>query len=315
MNKKLFLLPALLLSLVAYGQIAITPPAGGDDLGDHTATQDINLATFDLTSTNGLKASDSQAVNFWGADVVGFFGNSAIIALDQQVVFFASTDTAVAATSTASLVVTSGAQTNASSTAKTGDVDSKTGDVTAGSANTGGYAARSGGNSGSGNSGPATFESGTTNNGNSGNVQLSSGSSTNGNSGNVTITVGSASNGVRGNLTHSGHVMSFDTPVKTPTGTTLTINWVADLNNVDIDLNSATGDVTLTLNGAPASSRAIYYIKVIQGATTRNLIWPAIVDWPGGTAPTISAANDDVDLIKLYFDGFRYLGTFDQNFD
>lgn len=99
---------------------------------------------------------------------------------------------------------------------------------------------------------------------------------------------------------------------ETPTGATETFDW--DNGNTQIiDLESATGDVTLTLSNGQIG--ATYKLKVIQdSAVQRNLIWPASVLWPGGTAPTITATLDGEDLITLWFDGTNYYGRFDQDF-
>ena len=40
--------------------------------------------------------------------------------------------------------------------------------------------------------------------------------------------------------------------------------------------------------------------------------WPATVKWPGGTKPTLSAANK-TDIIAFYFDGTNYWGNFSLN--
>ena len=50
------------------------------------------------------------------------------------------------------------------------------------------------------------------------------------------------------------------------------------------------------------------------GATARNLIWPGSVLWPGGSAPTISTGNDDVDLVQFIYDGTNQFGLFNQLF-
>jgi hypothetical protein len=95
----------------------------------------------------------------------------------------------------------------------------------------------------------------------------------------------------------------------TPTGTTQAIDLSAGRQWV-IDLGSATGDVTLTLNN-PLDG-AVYTIKVIQGATDRNLVWPAAVLWPAGTAPTITSGDDVIDTVQLVYDGTYYLSVFSQ---
>lgn len=97
----------------------------------------------------------------------------------------------------------------------------------------------------------------------------------------------------------------------TPPATTQTINLGIGTVYI-IDLETATGSVTLTLTNPRKG--VDYWLKVIQGSTTRNLIWPATVLWPGGTPPIISVADDAIDRIALAYDGVSFLGRFDQAF-
>lgn len=97
----------------------------------------------------------------------------------------------------------------------------------------------------------------------------------------------------------------------TTAGTTITVNWSSGVFQV-IDLQGATGDVTLTLSNPLGGAN--YRLKVIQGSTARNLIWPAAVKWPAGLAPTISVTNDAIDMIYLDWDGTNYLASFRQAF-
>lgn len=83
-------------------------------------------------------------------------------------------------------------------------------------------------------------------------------------------------------------------------------------NNSEIDLQPATGTVTLTLSNPEIG--AWYTIKFIQGSGVHNVTWPATVKWPGGTAPTITATDNNIDLVRLYWDGEAYLSTFEQAF-
>lgn len=96
-----------------------------------------------------------------------------------------------------------------------------------------------------------------------------------------------------------------------PAGTTQTVDWNNGSSHA-IDLDSASGNVTLTLSNPLAGAR--YKIKVVQGATARNLVWPASVKWAGGVAPIISITDNAIDLVELYYDGSNYLGTYLQNF-
>lgn len=56
-------------------------------------------------------------------------------------------------------------------------------------------------------------------------------------------------------------------------------------------------------------------LKLTQDATGgRTVTWPGTVKWPGGTAPTLSTGANAVDIIRFYFDGTNYYGTYDLNF-
>jgi len=117
---------------------------------------------------------------------------------------------------------------------------------------------------------------------------------------------------ITGNLAVDGQAYSDSiTPVE-PTGTTQTLNW-NNGNGQIIDLDSATGSVTLTLTNP--NMGATYIIKVIQGDTTaRDIVYPASVLFPGGTAPVITATLGAEDLIVLFYDGTNYLASFNQDF-
>jgi len=96
-----------------------------------------------------------------------------------------------------------------------------------------------------------------------------------------------------------------------PVGTTQTIDFNLG-NNELLDLGSASGDVTLTLSNPQAG--AFYLMLVTQGATARDLIWPANVKWPGAQKPILSTVNGAVDKIILYYNGTNYYGDWDLNY-
>ena len=65
--------------------------------------------------------------------------------------------------------------------------------------------------------------------------------------------------------------------------------------------STASGDCTLTFT-APNGPCNIT-LMIVQGASTNfTLTWPANVKWPGGTAPTLSTANNAIDVITLVWD-------------
>ena len=100
----------------------------------------------------------------------------------------------------------------------------------------------------------------------------------------------------------------------TPAGTTQTIDFDNGKGQV-LDLGSATGDVTLTLSN-PVEGNS-YIIKIIQGATARDVVLPSTVLLPEGTAPTtldIPATDNAIDALTLYYDGTNYLAQFAQAF-
>lgn len=128
----------------------------------------------------------------------------------------------------------------------------------------------------------------------------------------LSVSVGgsfSVATGVPSTLAGNFGVTQFT--IQTTAGTTITLNWSNGASQA-VDLQGASGDVTLTLSNPISGGQ--YSIKATQGSVARNLIWPATVKWPGGVAPTISAANDAMDFIRLYWDGTNYLATFAQAF-
>jgi hypothetical protein len=118
--------------------------------------------------------------------------------------------------------------------------------------------------------------------------------------------------GLNGEIGIPGQVYQGSITTYTPTGTTQTIDW--DNGNVQtLDLESATGNVTLTLSNPEIG--ASYILKIIQDSTTsRNVVWPAAVKWQGGTAPTISTGANAVDVITLLYDGTNYYANFGQDY-
>lgn len=70
-----------------------------------------------------------------------------------------------------------------------------------------------------------------------------------------------------------------------------------------INLNNATNfSITLTENTTftfsnPASSGAssTFTLRSVQDSTDRTITWPAAVDWPSATAPTLSTGSGAVD--------------------
>jgi len=97
-----------------------------------------------------------------------------------------------------------------------------------------------------------------------------------------------------------------------------TASWVGavavDLADGNVAYPTLTGNVTgVTITGWPAAgkeSKLVLYLK--QGATSYTLTgWPAALKWVGGSAPTLSVTDGDVDIIELVSidAGVTILGT------
>jgi hypothetical protein len=115
------------------------------------------------------------------------------------------------------------------------------------------------------------------------------------------------------NVEVAGQGYSTQPDVHEPTGTTLEIDW-DDGNNQVIDLESASGDVTLTFVNPNAG--ACYFLKFVQGSTAREVILPdSVMVSNGGVADNtliITTSEDAVDSLVLYYDGTNYLANFSQ---
>ena len=83
----------------------------------------------------------------------------------------------------------------------------------------------------------------------------------------------------------------------TLTGTSTTIDLATATNFV----HDLTGATTYTFsNPATTGNATAFTLKIIQDSTARAITWPASVDWAGGTAPTLTATNNGVDVFVFY---------------
>jgi hypothetical protein len=86
------------------------------------------------------------------------------------------------------------------------------------------------------------------------------------------------------------------TATVTATGAATTVNLVNGNTQV-LTLNAST---TLTLTGATSGTSCTLSLYIVQdGVGGRSITWPGGVKWPGGTAPTLSAAAAARDLVVL----------------
>ena len=117
---------------------------------------------------------------------------------------------------------------------------------------------------------------------------------------------------INGDLISHAPVKTSKLVTSTPSGTTQTIDF-QNGNRQEIDLGSATGTVTLTLDN-PVEGQ-IYFLKFTQGSTARDITLPSNVILPGASSPVtldITTINDSVDTLELLYDGTNYYGSFSQ---
>ena len=91
---------------------------------------------------------------------------------------------------------------------------------------------------------------------------------------------------------------------------TKTGNFTLDFANgpcQQVTINAA-GPLVITLSN-PVTGGA-YLIKIVQGATTGTVTWPAAVKWGTAGAPVLSTTTGLIDIINLYYDGTNYYGTY-----
>jgi hypothetical protein len=88
------------------------------------------------------------------------------------------------------------------------------------------------------------------------------------------------------------------------TGTAYTIN----LANGSVQILTLTGSCTYTFP-TPTAGRSFILIQKQDGTGSRAVTWPAVVKWPGGTAPTITSAASKADKFIFTADGSNWLGS------
>jgi hypothetical protein len=104
------------------------------------------------------------------------------------------------------------------------------------------------------------------------------------------------------------NIAAFQAPTLTPVGTTQTLDF--DLGQVQkLDLGSAAGDVTVTLTNPQTAG--FYTVLIVQGATPRDVVWPASVKWANGQKLLLSQNVGEIDKVSLYYDGTNFFGDWD----
>ena len=75
-----------------------------------------------------------------------------------------------------------------------------------------------------------------------------------------------------------------------------------DCTNGNIHTATADATVTITFSNPPATGDAGYLVIFLTNGGSQTITWPTSVDWPAGTAPTLTSAGLDI-LTFVTYDG------------
>jgi len=97
----------------------------------------------------------------------------------------------------------------------------------------------------------------------------------------------------------------------TPSGA-FTIDWTAKQVH-QVTITGANLDITFTNPSAPCR----LWLVVIQGDGDDTIDWTHEADilWPGAVDPVLSTGSGDIDIVSFIWDGTRYLGVANYDFD
>ena len=85
--------------------------------------------------------------------------------------------------------------------------------------------------------------------------------------------------------------------------------YTIDLANGSVQYLTLTGNCTYTFP-TPVAGKSFILIQKQDGTGSRTVTWPASVDWPGATAPTLTATASKADkFVFTAIDGSNWLGS------
>lgn len=85
--------------------------------------------------------------------------------------------------------------------------------------------------------------------------------------------------------------------------------YTIDLANGSVQILTLTGNCTYTFP-TPVAGQSFILVQKQDGTGSRTVTWPASVDWPGATAPTLTATASKADkFVFTAIDGSNWLGS------
>ena len=80
-----------------------------------------------------------------------------------------------------------------------------------------------------------------------------------------------------------------------------------DCTTANVHTATADATVTITFSNPPATGDAGYLVIFLTNGGSQTITWPTSVDWPAGTAPTLTAAGLDILTFVTYDAGTTWL--------
>jgi hypothetical protein len=85
--------------------------------------------------------------------------------------------------------------------------------------------------------------------------------------------------------------------------------YTIDLANGSVQILTLTGNCTYTFP-TPVAGKSFILVQKQDGTGSRTVTWPASVDWPSATAPTLTATASKADkFVFTAIDGSNWLGS------
>jgi hypothetical protein len=85
--------------------------------------------------------------------------------------------------------------------------------------------------------------------------------------------------------------------------------YTIDLANGSVQILTLTGNCTYTFP-TPVAGKSFILVQKQDGTGSRTVTWPASVDWPGATAPTLTSTASKADkFVFTAIDGSNWLGS------
>ena len=113
--------------------------------------------------------------------------------------------------------------------------------------------------------------------------------------------------GLIGSVQRYNPTVAGTEPAAVPSSALLTVAASGDELDIDVTTYSAAyitldDDLALTLSNVPDLGVGDWSVRLVveQGDGPFAITWPTTTKWAGGTAPTLSATEGDIDIIDLW---------------